>query len=417
MPEAGRARRGFRDDELREDNIAARTQYESLYIVTAYSFGNRWVGITGLRTPPPPEPLHVMAKRLRQASLARRIAVTARQSVSVDSYINALAKVRSRAVAAGQSSHVDECLAVERRVRSGRHPQPSPWVHKKLEEHFAPMFTPAPSKRGLQPAPAPPTLRRGSGTKTGVRTKSIVQTGWSTAYPALPSTIELPDLSPGLCRLLERSNVPLTTDALNWIKLACLHPSYVHENSPDPSITGSTLSILDAIGRHWIRVAALERIRAIRGEFSSSADCSKAMTVITHIISDIGRWLQEEDSIHLGRGELLAASSGKRTKASSVVASQVAGACVLVTASLTPVNELLRVVPEEIMSPRLVAQSIDWTTLLQNNGGRDVEVEYDRTGPDHEAEFSARMKLRGITVEAKASSKKVARRVKPLEVV
>ena len=105
--------------------------------MTAYSFGNRWVGIVGLRTPPPPEPLHVMAKRLRQASRARRLFIAAKQSVDVDSYITALVNVRSRAVAAGQSSHVDECLAVERRVRSGHEPQPTPWVREKISEHFA----------------------------------------------------------------------------------------------------------------------------------------------------------------------------------------------------------------------------------------------------------------------------------------
>lgn len=286
-----------------------------------------------------------MAKRLRQAALTKRVSVTARQSVSVDSYIHALVKVRSRAVAAGQSSHVDECLAVERRIRSGHDPQPTPWVHKKLADYFAPLLTPTQAKPQSQPAPTPPAPRRDSGKKTGSGRKGILDTGWSNAYPSLPSTIELPDLSPELYQLLERSKVPMTPDALNWIKLACLHPSYLYENSPDPSITGSTLAILDAIGRHWIRVAAFERIREIRGEFSSSADCSKAMTAITRIAADIGRWLQDQDSVHLGKGELLAARAGKRTKASSVVACQVAGACALVTASQTPVNELLRGVP------------------------------------------------------------------------
>ncbi|MBB1032614.1 hypothetical protein G6027_17395 [Dietzia sp. SLG310A2-38A2] len=280
-----------------------------------------------------------------------------------------------------------------------------------MSDHFAPRFRPVPVQAQSKPAPIQLTSQRAPKDQSDRRKENRnLKTEWATAFPALPSGIELPDLSPGLLKLLERSNIPMTTDTLNWIKLACLHPSYLYENSPDPAITGSTLAALEAIGRPWIRLSALERMRDIRGEYASSADCSRAMTTLTPVIAGIGRWLQEQGSIHLGKGELLAARTGRKTKAPSVVASQVAGACALVTASQTSIDELLKVVPQEIISPRFNVQSIDWITLLQNNGGRDADVEYEKVGPDHEAQFSARMSLRGMTVGAEAASKKVARR-------
>lgn len=345
----------------------------------------------------------MMAKRLRQASRARRLFIAAKQSVDVDSYITALVNVRSRAVAAGQSSHVDECLAVERRVRSGHEPQPTPWVRERISEHFAKR-----TKLSRVQSDTHQARKQDSGRRSK---KGIVSTGWSTAFPALPPDIVLPQLSQGLQRLLEQSDVPLTTDTLNWIRLACLHPSYLYENSPDASITASTLALLEGLGRAWVRAAMLERLREIRGEYSSSADCSRAMTVNAPVIAEIGRWLQEENAIHLGRGELLAANTGKRSKAPSVVASQVAGACALVSASQAPIDQLLTHVPHDILSPRTNVQSVDWTTLLLNhNAGRDVEIEYGKTGPDHAAVFSARITVRGRAVDAKASSKKLARR-------
>ena len=61
--------------------------------MTAYSFGNRWVGIIALGEPDPPEPLHKMAIRLMQEAQTRPIRVTRDLSVPAGELLRVLARV------------------------------------------------------------------------------------------------------------------------------------------------------------------------------------------------------------------------------------------------------------------------------------------------------------------------------------
>ncbi|MGW5301720.1 hypothetical protein ACWEQV_26135 [Rhodococcus aetherivorans] len=82
--------------------------------MTAYSFGNRWVGVVALGTPPPPEPLHKMALRLRAKLLSRMVSLDKTVAVPVDTLVQSLARLRMRMTVSGQDARSQECLTLER---------------------------------------------------------------------------------------------------------------------------------------------------------------------------------------------------------------------------------------------------------------------------------------------------------------
>lgn len=90
--------------------------------MTAYSFGNRWVGIIALGTPPPPEPLHKMALRLRAKLLSRTVSLDRTVVVPVDTLMQSLARLRMQLTVSGQDARSQECLEMERKFRAGRTP-------------------------------------------------------------------------------------------------------------------------------------------------------------------------------------------------------------------------------------------------------------------------------------------------------
>ena len=72
--------------------------------MTAYSFGNRWVGIVALGTPPPPEPLHKMALRLRAKLLSRTVSLDSTVALPIDALLQSLARLRVRMAISGQDA-------------------------------------------------------------------------------------------------------------------------------------------------------------------------------------------------------------------------------------------------------------------------------------------------------------------------
>lgn len=369
--------------------------------MTAYSFGARWVGIVALREPPKPEPLHKMAQRLDAATRARLIHIGNHVTLRADALLPSLARIRTRLAASGQSARAQECLRIERSVRGGQAPVIRPWLQAELVD------TPA-AKREVVPTAAdsrpdkhssPPDLR-------------IVATGWANSYPHPPESPWIPPASETLLEDLRRMRIDLDEDALLWVRWACVHNSYLYESVPNSPVSAGVLDLLSMLGRGWMRLALLDRVRSQRGEFTSNAEVSEVLKEDRHVRSALAKWVIEADAASYGKGEASLLAAGSRSSAPETVAMQILGALSLVTASQKPADKLL-----ELISFELRAVEPDWQSLLTAKFKRSLRFTRTDAGPDHSKTFTITVDAAGRTASATAGSVKSARRAAAREFV
>ncbi|BDT87268.1 hypothetical protein FMUAM8_30320 [Nocardia cyriacigeorgica] len=358
--------------------------------MTAYSFGNKWVGISALGNPPPPEPLHKMALRLQAAALTRKVAINRDQSIPVTKLLRSLARLRSRLVLSGRDTWSQEALEIERLVRSGRTPVFRPWLQHELQ----------PS----QPADAGGTKRSGSVTSSNTEQCSVQPTYWSTSYPQAPDSPWLPDASSALIREIAKLDIGLDDDGMRWVRWACLHRSYLYESMPDGPVSAEALDVLASLGWGWMRTALLDRVKAQRGDFTSNVEVSAALAAHSQARSALGAWVAANNLGFFGKGEAALLAGGSNSRAPETVAMQILGALSIVTASQRPADELLELVSFEPRSPEP-----DWHTLLDSHTKRPPTYTRRESGPDHNKQFTVTVEVNGRSAEATAGSSKAAR--------
>ncbi|MFZ2529411.1 MAG: hypothetical protein WAX14_17445 [Rhodococcus sp. (in: high G+C Gram-positive bacteria)] len=365
--------------------------------MTAYSFGNRWVGVVALGTPPPPEPLHKMALRLRAKMLSRTVSLDKTLAVPVDTILQSLARLRVRMTVSGQDARSQECLDLERKLRAGRTPPLRPWLKSALFEVHAPpqpqpaANTPAPPRR---PTAAPP-----------VPTERIIATGWAQSYPQAPFSPWVPPAPPRLLQDLRKMGLALDENALLWVRWACLHSSYLYESVPDSPISAAVLDLLSILGRSWMRLAMLERIRSQRGDLTTNAEVSGALASAHHARILLGAWVTDTQAAFYGTGEAALVAAGSRSSAPKSVAMQVLGALALVTASQQPADALL-----ERVSFTALAPEPDWMVILSSALKREPEIVRSSSGPDHDKTFTVTVSASGLSASASDKSVKAARK-------
>ncbi|MGV9411038.1 putative dsRNA-binding protein [Nocardia sp. NPDC003693] len=364
--------------------------------MTAYSFGNRWVGITALRTPPPPEPLHKMAIRLRLRALARTIRINREVSLPVAETLASLSGIRIRMALSGMDTRSQECLAAERSIRSGRTPTIRPWMLDELSHAHSHNRDEQPEKSTtarttrLNPPPE----------------ETIVSTGWAATWPEIPDSPWLPPASKKLVDDLQRIDLTLREDALRWVRWACVHRSYQYESIPDSPVGAEVLDMLAALGQGWMRLALLDRIRSQRGDFASNAEVSAILTQDYRARTMLGAWVNSTGSASYGKGETSQMASGKKSNAPAKVAMQILGALSLITASQGPADSLLELVAFEADAPEP-----DWRALLVSQVKREPTFTHEVSGPDHDRQFAVTAEAVGRTASGTATSLKAARRM------
>lgn len=368
--------------------------------MTAYSFGNRWVGIVGLGTPPPPEPLHKMALRLRQKALTRKVRIDKTLFVRVDPLLDSLAEIRLRAVISGLEGRSQECLQIERMVRSGRKPKFRPWLQEELIRMHAAERT---ERRSVAKDQNRSTQQKSTGSKSLPEAR-IVPTEWANSYPQAPDSPWLPPASPSLLDDLRKLAPNLDEGALQWVRWSCLHRSYLYESIPESPISGEALDLLAELGKGWLRSALLDRVRTRRGDFTSGADVSAALIGLTAARAALGAWVTATDSAFYGKGEASLMAAGKRSVAPDTVALQILGALSLVTASQAPADRLLDLISFEPEPPEP-----DWITLVFERK-REPKFTRTETGPDHNKLYTVTLELDGFVVSGTGESVKVAKK-------
>lgn len=185
-----------------------RLRLERKVLISAFSFGNRWVGIVALGTPPPPEPLHKMALRLREQSRSRKVRIDDGLRLPADTVLPSLVRIRQQVSLAGLNNLADECLTVERMIRSGRKPVIRPWLRRELKAVLAPTQSPVASGNTTAAKATLDSSRRRS-----PRAENIVATRWAESCPHAPDSILLPELPAGVADALESLSLSLDGNA------------------------------------------------------------------------------------------------------------------------------------------------------------------------------------------------------------
>ncbi|UNN05198.1 double-stranded RNA binding motif domain-containing protein [Rhodococcus opacus] len=362
--------------------------------MTAYSFGNRWVGVVALGTPPPPEPLHKMALRLRAKLLSRTVSLDPTLAVPVDTFLQSLARLRVRMTVSGQDARSQECLDVERKFRAGRTPVLRPWLKSALLEVHAPRPSLPPAASASAPTGA-----------LSVSTESILPTGWGQSYPQAPLSPWVPPVPPRLLQDLQKMDLVLDENALLWVRWACLHSSYLHDSVSDSPISAAVLDLLATLGRGWMRLAMLDRVRAQRGDLTTNVEVSGVLASDHHARALLAAWTSDVQAAFYGKGEAALIAAGRPTSAPEAVAMQILGALSLVTASQAPADALLEWVSFSPLRPEP-----EWVTLLSSALKREPEIVRSSSGPDHDKNFTVTVTANGLSASAIGRSVKAARK-------
>ena len=384
--------------------------------MTAYSFGNRWVGIIALGEPDPPEPLHKMAIRLMQESQTRPIRVTRDLSVPSGELLRVLARVRMREAVSDRSARAAECLQVEDSVRAGLSPILRPWLRAEVARFVSGRpgealpeasqlrsraQTRSEPKRDMRGRATPGPVRPDATTAPALR---IVPTGWAAAYPQAPSSPWLPPVSQALVAELTRLDLAPDDGAIRWLRWASVHRSYLYESVPESPLNARALDVLATLGLGWLRLALLDEIRSRVGEFASSADASAALRQEQAARVALGDWVVGLDVAVLGRGELALRATGQRNRASETVGMQILGALSLVAASRTPATSILRAAGFHPAAPEP-----DWHQLIVSALKREPTQQRAESGPDHDRTFTVTVEANGRTASATDRSVRAAR--------
>lgn len=369
--------------------------------MTAYSFGARWVGVVALREPPPPEPIHRMALRLRQQSKSRSVRLEG-VDIPADQVVRQLARIRVREGLAGRSARARECLVAERSIRAGRVPKLRAWLRKRLQEQSS-SSPPALVRAGGPASPATPRVHVGNQGST--ERDRVVATGWATGYPQAPDSPWLPPLNPPLVAALCDLGLDVDEDGLRWLRWANLHASYLYESVPNSPLSQGALEILAMLGRGWMRLAMLDRGRAQLGEFDSNDAVSKVLAADQHARSALAEWATRVGAGAYGRGEAASQASGRPTSSREVVVMQLLGALSLVFASQRPADVLL-----DAIDYRAPAPEPDWLSVLVTQLKVQPNFERRDEGPDHDKTFTVTVHAAGRSASASAGSAKAARK-------
>lgn len=336
--------------------------------MTAYSFGNRWVGIIALRDPGPAgrEPLHRMALRLRQPITVAGAVLDHREALAL------LARVRHRYALRGDWSLVAECDRTEDAIRVGQLDTIRVGLASEMgreEERRARTVSPPRASAGTRRRPArkAPTVPR------------------DLLVPAPPSPSGLAPLPHVAFEVASSLGVPtIDVTAQTWLRWALLHASYINENDL-PGVNREALEMLSGVARRWLQVAVVDEHHRHTGDLvSPDAVHSVARASYTQVLDALSTFVREHDLGLFGRGER--APAGHLSSAAQSVATQVLGALCLATGGHGPATAAAR----RFWAPDLDVGT-DWVTLVQTFLGYVPELATSSEGPDHAKSFTVNL--------------------------
>lgn len=351
--------------------------------MTAYSFGNRWVGIIALREPQSavPVPLHILARQLRTVRDGSfNIGGTV---LSLSGVLSLLDGVAHRLVLGQQWRRLEQCddarylLARKRSIDLPSWLTTAILVERERQRERQTVRRAKTSAKAPGARVAEPMAIRAA--------QSLTKTRWS-GVPSPPVPLELPELSVG-ARALAR-DLGISTNGLEaWLRWACAHKSWVHETWAEPPVSLAALRLLDDLGAAWVEVALIDRARKERGAFDGPAAVAEVVrTYESQVWAALGERVRSEDVALLGRGE----RNNSTGKAAEAVARQFVGAMCLAEG-----NYLSAVRAVATVESGPAAQELDWVSLLYEVTQNRPVIEVQHAGPEHARTFSVTVRGAG----------------------
>lgn len=355
--------------------------------MTAYSFGNKWMGIIALKESPlgEQEPLHRMAARLNQQQrVGPRFMLSPTLSLDRRHILELMRSAEFKALLRGDNWAVQKYQEREAELRDGSTTNPEDWMKRELNAEFA-------KKRNAA---------------KHVDEPSDVATGSITALSRIsqvPVDEELPALNETLKKWLMNIGLPVSPVAEIWLRWACLHSSYLFESqSLRPLMSARVLSLLEALGNRWLKVALVDSFRDTHEGRYSSAEISKVAASMGQINRALSAKILKIGCAHLGTGEERNLITQPNARSIDAVSFQIVGALCLSLDSFSPAQKIINLFND------IPLGTPDWRTLLVQIAKKDPKFEVEGYGPDHERFYRAKVTIDAKSAVGAAQSKKKA---------
>ena len=376
--------------------------------MTAYSFGNKWMGIVALREPASAPPLHKLALSMKSAAREQTLRIHHGRTVSASEALEEMAASRQVFLLNENGTWARETVIVERLLRSGNYSAAvaerfSEIVRQRdrmarvLERTNARLMRRRRKSKSKHSRERPPRAL-----DTALRPVTLEPVG---RLPELPVISDIPPLSPRMKQWIADLGLVLTDSEERWVELSSVHSSFFYERLKGQDEVGSNvLGRLESTGRAWMEVAIMEAYRSRLHEFETAQTVSLTWQRLGNLQPALSEWVSELDAVVAGMGEQSVERGRARTSVTATVAYQVIGALCLVFGGSKPASALIAAMD----LPTLV--QTDFGTIAGNATNGMITYEFHREGPDHEPFFTAVATAGGRQARGSGTSKKDARK-------
>lgn len=380
--------------------------------MTAYSFGNRWVGIVALREPDSavPEPLHRMAARLAGANRTRPVPLGDGVITSAGDASQRIRRIGQRLAFMGQWERSDTCAGLATALEIGREVSLPEWLRGEL--HGNPKQA---RKRKKTQGEYPSMGRSQEHMEQPPSTIAVHLVEPAHVEPALPPQlphdIKLPPTPLRMVQDLTSFGIENVSEPAvsRWLSLAALHRSALHESTElSDVVTPGLLDFLSVVGQVWLNVVVMEQAQQ-ETDFDEAKAVANAVAVLgAHARQLVAEWVEATGEVILGRGEAAQSAVGRKGRAVfDGVGMQILGGLALTSGGPAPVAAIV----SELWTPPPAAAGRDWRTDLQRHLGYDPEATTESTGPDHAKKFTVTIRdHNGTAAEGTGGSRKAAYR-------
>ncbi|MEU4361978.1 putative dsRNA-binding protein [Promicromonospora sp. NPDC023987] len=355
--------------------------------MTAYSFGNRWMGIVALKEPPPVVPLHVMANRMRERQRSQRIRI-GRETLPLKTVRRLLKSVRYGYVLREQWTLVRASDVIAEGLAAGLAVTIPAWLQRDL---LRPRTERTPARVVPREAATP-------------RRSQLVETEWNHALPPAPAFDDRQLTESELRELLGLAGVEFISEiGRDWLNWSVSHATYVHESGKGASFSQLTLKLLAAVGQQWVYVSVVDKARVAIGDYDSAAQVAQNRATYHALVREaLGRAVRELGIARLGKG---LRAGGAPAGAFEDIGFQVIGTLCLASGSHAPA-----MAATEALWPEDDADTTDWIVQVQKHLRTDPMYDVEQSGPEHARTFCVTLSSPdGRSASAEASSKKAAR--------
>lgn len=199
-----------------------------------------------------------------------------------------------------------------------------------------------------------------------------------------------------------------------WLKLACMHRSYLHEHTDLLRVGAQVLDMLAEVGKRWLSLAVLDRF-LLEQRVESAGEQSQVLAQLRRAQFELlGKVSAFSEAVLLGRGEAQMMDNPDYAARSHVridVTSQICGT-LAVFGEFDALYEIVRryypKIENAVRQGSLSTGSVDWKIGL-NQLGVVVDYETVASGPDHYKHFEATVRdSRGRTGHGTGRSRKAA---------